>query len=118
MEPTQPLFDIMNRKMQMAHEQRAGVDRVLADGQWHTAKQIRAALLGTVRVTERSLRIIAEHSDGKIISGQLGYKRTIDATIEEVSHAENWLKSQAAKMVRRANQIRMTRASYSGVPQS
>ena len=44
-------------------------------------------------------------SEGRIISGQKGYKLTVDATIQEVQHAAAWLRHQATEMNNRALQI-------------
>lgn len=50
----------------------------------------------------RIIRAIAEASEGQILSGNDGYKLTCEATKEERSHAINRLKSQACKMLKRA----------------
>jgi hypothetical protein len=54
---------------------------------------------------ERRLRAAAHESEGRIISGQRGYKLTRLATIEEVQHAAAWLRHQAQAMQRRALEI-------------
>jgi hypothetical protein len=63
---------------------------------WQTAKALGARKESDRRV----LRAIAEQSEGEIISGQQGYKLTIEATLEEIS-ATAWLKSQGKKMIAR-----------------
>ena len=72
---------------------------------WLTARAIEAESgLG-----DRLLRALAEASDGEIISGQLGYRLTCEATLAELDAAEGWLRSQAKKMTARAVQIRVAR---------
>lgn len=67
---------------------------------WRTAK----ALGARKEADKRVLRAIAEASEGQIISGQKGYKLTIEATLEEISGTA-WLKSQGKKMIQRWIQI-------------
>src|SRR5213075_1562170 len=47
---------------------------------------------------KRKIRNIANASQGKIISGQKGYKHIRHATPEEITHAANWLRHQAKEM--------------------
>jgi len=75
----------------------------LAGNGWKTAREIREA----TGIDDRVLRLCAESSDGEIISGQLGYKLTAEATPGEIIHAESWLLSQAKRMTDRARQIRV-----------
>jgi hypothetical protein len=63
---------------------------------WQTAEQLGA----TTESQKRSLRAIGEESEGQIISGQRGYKLTIEATESELD-AVDWWRSQGKKMVRR-----------------
>ena len=56
---------------------------------WQTAKDLGAR-------KERT-SAIAEASEGQIISGQKGYRLTIEATVTEIA----WLKSQGKKMTAR-----------------
>lgn len=63
---------------------------------WMTAKALGARKESDKRV----LRSIAEESEGQIISGQKGYKLTLECTLEEVGQA-GWLKSQGKKMIQR-----------------
>lgn len=58
---------------------------------------------------ERYIRALANASKGRIISGQLGYKLTKEATAEECAHAENWLRHQAKAMMDRAMAIKECR---------
>jgi hypothetical protein len=58
-------------------------------------------------VSDRKMRVIAEHSRGRIISGQNGYRLLERTTpIEEVDQAATWLESQGKKMLRRGAEIR------------
>ena len=77
--------------------------RVLADGCWHSAADLGMTVLG---LDDRTARSIAERSEGSVISSQLGYKLTSRATDAEVRHAESTLRSQARKMLARANEIK------------
>jgi hypothetical protein len=63
---------------------------------WQTSRE-----LGAEKESEkRQLRAIAEASEGQIISGQKGYKLTLEATPDEVAGTQ-WLKNQGRKMVHR-----------------
>jgi Tfp pilus assembly protein PilN len=55
--------------------------------------------------SDRRVRCLASLSEGCIISGQAGYRLTIEATISEVQHAANWLRHQATEMHHRALEI-------------
>ena len=72
---------------------------------WVTARVIEAEL----RIDERKLRALAEHSDGEILSGPgcPGY-RVFDgaATFDDADRAATRLVSQGKKMIRRAISIR------------
>jgi DNA adenine methylase len=61
---------------------------------------------------KRQLRELANASDGKIISGQRGYRHIRHATLEEIEHAANWLEHQAVQMGERARSIRRLRHTY------
>ena len=63
---------------------------------WQTSKELGARKESDKRI----LRAIAEESEGQIISGQKGYKLTIEATLEEIA-STGWLKSQGKKMIAR-----------------
>lgn len=70
---------------------------------WHRAAWIAAAL----RVTDRKVRQLAQHANGKVVSspGGKGYQHTRHCTQEDVSHAIAQLRSQAGNMRLRAQQI-------------
>ena len=59
----------------------------------------------TTSMSDRRLRAIAAASKGQIISGQRGYARTDQASVEDVNHCIAWLKSQAAAMDKRTKEI-------------
>ncbi len=64
-------------------------------------------------IDDRTLRLAAEHSDGRILSGQKGYRyfdRT--TTIEEADRAATWLESQGRKMLNRGGAIRRRMHRY------
>lgn len=74
------------------------------DGQgWRTARGLRLSVLTW---NDRTLRAMAAASAGRIISGQRGYARTDQASVEDVNHAANWLAHQGELMIRRAQDIR------------
>ena len=70
----------------------------LRAGDWLTARE----LTRRTGYSDRMLRSIANERDGRIISGQSGYKLTRQATLDEINHAADWLLSQARKMKERA----------------
>lgn len=74
--------------------------KALRGKEWQTSSQLGA----TNERDKRNLRAIAEASEGQIISGQKGYKLTLEATPEDLN-AAGWLKSQGDKMRRRWLQI-------------
>ncbi len=51
------------------------------------------------------MRALASESRGRILSGQQGYKLTVECTPDEVAHATAWLKSQADLMRQRSIDI-------------
>lgn len=70
---------------------------------WRTAIQ-----LGARRDSERrKIRAIAEASNGRILCGQYGYALTAEASQEDVSHCIARMRSQATKMNKRADEIKM-----------
>lgn len=69
---------------------------------------IKAAVIeAEIEISDRRMRRIAERSDGRILSGQKGY-RLLDGTtpVEEIDHAANWLISQGRNMIRRGVAVR------------
>jgi hypothetical protein len=73
---------------------------------WTTANRC-CQLLGfrTGEAGKRLVRSMAEHSEGKVIGGQEGYKHVKNASILEVSMAVSVLESQARKMMKRTHEI-------------
>lgn len=84
---------------------RPGFIRALSDGNWHKGRD----LCQQLETDERTLRGLASESVGSVISGQLGYRLTAHATTSEIDHAENFYRSQARQMLRRAIQVRKAR---------
>ena len=66
---------------------------------WVTARDLRH--IGS----DRTVRLLAEASNGQIISGQRGYHLTCQASVEDCLHAAAWLRSQARRMTNRAMDI-------------
>lgn len=77
--------------------------RFLGGKGWLTARELGEFLA----FDERVLRVLAEHSDGRVISGQKGY-RLFDRTtpLDEADRAASWLESQGKKMLLRGAAIR------------
>ena len=70
---------------------------------WLLARQLR----DEYAYNDRTLRAIAAEADGRIISGQKGYRlNDRSATVEEVDRAASWLESQSREMLKRATAIR------------
>ncbi len=70
---------------------------------WMTARVLQELL----KIDDRTLRVMAEHSDGRIISGQKGYRLFDRSTpLEEADHAAAWLEAQGKKMILRGAAIR------------
>lgn len=78
---------------------------ILEDGQWHTRKEIER-LTG---LNERTVRMIAEQSNGKILGTDKGYKLQKYADSVEYFEWENRIRSQAKTMLRRIIQARRER---------
>lgn len=69
---------------------------------WITRRLIERAL----GWNDRTIRAVAQVSQGRVISGQKGYSLIEEATVEDANHAANWLKHQADQMTKRAYEIR------------
>lgn len=91
----------------------ADVDRLcewLAGAGWVTSRILTARSGGN----DRYLRACAEASDGRILSGQNGYRLfDVSTPLEEADRAASWLESQARKMLARAGKIRGRYHRYS-----
>jgi hypothetical protein len=88
-------LDFSHRPPQVSVDQVEALCAYLAGRGWVVCKRIEAE----TEMSERLVRELAELSDGRILSGQKGY-RLLDksATIEDVQHSANWLISQGRKM--------------------
>ncbi len=73
----------------------------LADGQWHQAGELCEGVMG---LDDRTVRAIAERSRGCIVSSQVGYRLTQHATLREVRRSADSLRSQARKLLARADE--------------
>lgn len=81
---------------------------LLDSGIWLTAGDlIQKHNMANTEQSRRVLRAMAEASNGRIISGQLGYKHNAHATPEERDRAVKALRSQAMKMQIRAHCIEL-----------
>ena len=71
---------------------------------WTTAKEITAAL----QLTDRQIRQLARDNRHLLLSGpgSPGYKLIADATLEEINHTADRLRSQAREMLKRAEETR------------
>lgn len=95
----------------------ATIETVIAvldqESDWLTAAQLLVKLSeAPTESNKRKLRVIANASAGKIISGQQGYRHIRHATLDEIIHAETWLEHQAKEMGERARSIRRLRHTY------
>lgn len=80
--------------------------RALLDGRgWRTARDLAAAM----QTDDRTIRALANASQGQIIGGQRGYCLVSQASVQDVEHVERFLLSQARAMIERARQIRIAR---------
>lgn len=77
----------------------------LQDGQWHKGSDLATRL----HTSDRVIRLMASDSGGRVLSGQKGYRLTRFASLDEITHAENWLRSQARQMLKRSLEIRRHR---------
>ena len=86
-----PLF----RSTQELFDRLAGLLAILGDRRWHTARELKIH-----GFTDRELRLLVEHSDGRILSypGSPGYKLFEAATLDEYQAAEA-LRNQARRML-------------------
>lgn len=77
-----------------------------------------AQVLGDeLQLSDRKLRAIAEHSDGRILSGQLGYRLFDRSTpLAEADQAASWLEDQGKKMLLRGAAIRRRFHQYARHP--
>lgn len=72
---------------------------------WLTAADLGAAHESAKRV----LRAIASASKGQILSGQKGYRLSMEATLPEIEHSRAGLLSQKTELERRITEIDQVR---------
>lgn len=96
-------LDFSHRPPQVSANQVDALCAYLNDKGWVKAAQIETE----IEISERCVRRLAEKSDGRILSGQKGY-RLFDGSVplEEADHAANWLIAQGKTMIRRGVAIR------------
>lgn len=96
-------LDFSHRPPKVSGDEVEAVCAFLGGKGWIRAKEIEAQ----IEIDDRRMRVIAEKSEGRILSGQKGY-RLFDASVpvEEADHAANWLIAQGKKMIRRGVAIR------------
>lgn len=96
-------LDFSHRPPQISSDQVDGLCAYLSGKGWVKAAQIEAE----TKISERRVRRLAERSDGRILSGQNGY-RLFDGSVpvEDVDHASNWLIAQGKNMIKRGIAIR------------
>jgi len=115
------LLDLIDAALAAEEATRTLADQMVAalrehaagnDG-WRSAGEL-ALDLGypTSERGKRAVRAAANASNGRIISGQKGYKLTCDATPAEIHHAAAWLEAQAREMAARACAIRRAWHAY------
>lgn len=75
-----------------------------ASGTWLNAREITEQL----GWSDRKIRDLASHSDGRIISGNSGYKHTRHATPDEMQEFYGRLVNQAKVMIQRAIKAKRT----------
>lgn len=105
----QPELDLTNHG-KASHDQRDRVEELvgilLDEPDWITAAQLLVKAQWPVTDSnKRRLRDLANASDGRIISGQRGYRHIRHSTADEVIHSANWLRHQAKEMDDRASAI-------------
>jgi hypothetical protein len=101
---TQTELPIKIRKGPGVDENDSRIDRLidfLEGKDWMTADEISVA----TKWNDRLIRALASNSKGRILSGQSGYKLTLQSTPEERDHAIAFLTSQAKEMLKRAIEI-------------
>ena len=85
------------------------VHRALAGVTYRSVQEITAA----IGLTDRQIRQLARDHRGSILSGpgSPGYKLIADATLEEINHTADRLRSQAREML--AGSIRLRKVAHS-----
>lgn len=70
----------------------------LADGGWHTAKDLNKFY----GLDDRELRVVVEFHGEEFVTGNRGYRLMVAATIDEIRQSAGRLRAQATKMIARA----------------
>ena len=76
---------------------------------WRKASEIKDAL----GWDDRTVRALASESEGRILSGQKGYRLTREAGADEIERSVRCLRAQARKMIARSLQIGRVWRSFS-----
>jgi hypothetical protein len=106
-------LDFSQRPPDVSADEVDAVIAYLTGKGWVKARQIDAE----IDVDDRRMRVIAERSDGRILSGQKGYRYfDRDTPLEEADRAASWLISQGRKMIQRGIRIRRRYHSYARTP--
>jgi hypothetical protein len=79
----------------------ARLESALSNGKWMSAKR----LFIYTGLNDREVRYLAQASDGRIITGNKGYKLIRHASVIEVNECCDRLRSQASRMIGRVIQI-------------
>ena len=89
---------------------------VLQGRDWTTAREIIAIVMEQTQVKwhDRKVRELASLSKGQVAGGQQGYKLVEKLTLEEFTHAANWMRSQSREMDQRV--VDMSRVFYGRNP--
>ena len=99
--PEQPSLFTATKAPRVTDADVAWLLRALDGKSWCRTKWLQQSF----EISDRTFRAIAAASHGRIISGQRGYARTDQASVEDVNHAASWLLTQAAAMTTRAREI-------------
>jgi len=73
----------------------------LDDGVWHSRAELKSA-----GWQERHVRLARQHSGGRVIFGQAGYRLAAAANVDEINACINTLESQAKVMFNEAQAVR------------
>lgn len=96
-------LDFSHRPPEVCADEVEAVCVFLQGKGWIKAKVIEAE----IEIDDRRMRVLAEQSEGRIISGNDGYRYFDDApTIPEANRSADRLISQGKKMIRRGIAIR------------
>lgn len=96
-------LDFSHRPPKVSADEVDGLCAFLKGKGWMQAAEIEAQ----TEISKRRIRALCEKCDGRILTGQKGY-RLFDSsvTLEEAEHAANWLISFGKSNIRRGIEIR------------